>query len=60
MNDMNNQSAASPQIPNPPGGGSWSWTGTEWVSLDPQPDTVMEAPAAPATPIPHNDNLPES
>jgi hypothetical protein len=57
---MDTQTSEAPQIPNPPGGGSWRWNGAKWESLDPLPEPVEEAPAAAATPIHHDDNLPES
>jgi hypothetical protein len=57
---MDTQTSNAPQIPNPPGGGSWCWNGAEWESLDPKPEPAEDAQAAPAAPIQHDDNLPES
>lgn len=31
------ESVAAIVIPQPPGGGSWRWTGAEWKDLNPQP-----------------------
>jgi len=36
--------AAAATIPPVPGGGSWRWTGTEWISNDPPQDAAATQP----------------
>jgi len=31
-------------IPNPPGGGSWTWDGENWISNDPVVETAVNTP----------------
>lgn len=44
--ENNNQGVSAREIPVPPGGGSWTWNGAEWVSNDPIPnnDPTTDAP----------------
>ena len=46
-----NNSAQAQEIPVPPGGGSWTWSGAEWVSNDPAPTDkpTDESAAQPAS-----------
>jgi hypothetical protein len=32
------------EIPNPPGGGSWTWDGENWISNDPVVETAVTTP----------------
>lgn len=47
-----NNSAQTQEIPVPPGGGSWYWTGAKWVSNDPVPvDEPVPAASEPSNTI---------